>query len=155
MDRDFRLWVWLWVWFYFPIVIGVGVGLWVVGLSSMVFFPLLVRFLSVLSASSSCFCLRFGCDFRLWVWLSICSLNQFLAQELCEWTSDFVKEALVKSVHENHDRNSSLVLLCLGDTILSIHRTGKFSVFSVILSVFQCLVLILSIFCSYVMFAML
>ena len=47
----------------------------------------------------------------------------------------------------------TLVLLCLGDTISSVHRTGKFSVFSVILSVFQCLVLILSIFCSYVLFA--
>ena len=82
MDRDFRLWVWLWVWFYFPIVIGVGVGLWVVGLSSLVFFfPLLVRFLSVLSASSGCFCLRFGCDFRLWV----CSLNQFLAVGCLQW----------------------------------------------------------------------
>ena len=119
------------------------------------FFPLLVRFLSVLSASSRCFCLHFGCDFRLWIWLSVCSLNQFLVQELCEWISGFVKEALVKSVHENHDRNSSLVLLCLGDTISSIHRTGKFFVFSVILSVFQCLVLILSIFCSYVLFAVL
>ena len=40
MDRDFRLWVWLWVQFYFPIVIGVGVGLWVMGLSSLVFFSL-------------------------------------------------------------------------------------------------------------------
>ena len=130
------------------------------GLSSLVFFfPLLVRFLSVLSASSGCFCLRFGCDFRLWVWLwvwlLVYSLNQFLAQELCEWTSGFVKEALVKSVHENHDRNNSLVLLCLGDTISSIHRTGKFFVFSVILSVFQCLVLILSIFCSDVLFVVL
>ena len=38
------------------------------------FFPLLVRFLSVLSASSGCFCLRFSCDFRLWVWLWVCSL---------------------------------------------------------------------------------
>ena len=74
------------------------------------------------------------------------SLNQFLEQELCEWTSGFVKEALVKSVHENHDRNSSLVLLCLGNTISSIHHTGKFSVFFVILLVFQCLLLILSIF---------
>lgn len=35
------------------------------------------------------------------------SLNQFLVQELYEWTSSFVKEALVKSVHENHDMNSS------------------------------------------------
>ena len=45
------------------------------------FFPLLVRFLSVLSASSGCFGLRFGCDFRLWV----CSLNQFLAVGCLQW----------------------------------------------------------------------
>ena len=61
----------------------------------------------------------------------------------------------MKSVHENHDRNSSLALLCLGDTISSIHRTGKFSVFSVILLVFQCLLLILYLLSSYVLFAVL
>ena len=110
-----------------------GVGLWVVGRSSLFFFsPFWCTSSLFYRRPSSCFCLRFGCDFQLWVWLSVCSLNQFLAQELCEWTSSFVKEALVKSVHENHDRNSSLVLLCLGDTISSIHRTGKFSIFFVI-----------------------
>ena len=112
-----------------------------------------------------------GCGSSLWVsplcsisrWIDralsshqrVGSLNQFLAQELCEWTSDFVKEALVKFVHENHDRNSSLVLLYLGNTISSIHRTGKFSVFFVILSVFQCLLLILYLLSSYVLFAVL
>ena len=40
--------------------------------------------------------------------------------------------------------------LCTRNTTGIAHRTGISSVFSVILSVFQCLVLILSIFCSYV-----
>ena len=61
----FRLWVWLWVWFDFPIVIGVGIGVWVVGLSSLFFFPFwfasslfyrrpLVVFVSVLVVISDC-----------------------------------------------------------------------------------------------------
>ena len=116
----------LWVWFYFPIVIGVGVGVWVVGLSFLVCFS---PFGSLPLCSIGVLWLFLS---PFWLWFPIVGL---------------VVGLLFESIL------GALVLLCLGDTISSVHRTGKFSVFSMILSVFQCLVLILSIFCSYVLFA--